>query len=673
MNFYSKSLQLKILVPVSIVTLLTFITLGVTISKRHRQATDEILQQATTRLSATLLSAIEEPMRIGDNASTKAQLVKIAKDYPDVQVYLTNFRGNVTYSTDPKSIRTQFTDSYANGKLTQQLSASLSRGENSSALHEFAGRPYFSNIQTIPNAPACHHCHGASQAVLGSMIFLQDVSPEFAEMRTSENLTLGISLGGAVVLLLVLLGFIRKMVLGKVLNIAEISSRIRDGDYEAHFERNGNDELAKLSDNLHDMVQKVQDQLQYSQGILEGISTPLIVTDKERRITFVNSPMLHALGKEGQDLTGTPLYNLISAQNADRSHLAKHCIEQGESDSGLLHFTRNDGTVVPLHFDVSPLQDANAETVGAILMMIDMSREEKARERISQQQEKLLEVAAKVTDVSTTLSGSAQKLEHEMDELTSNVTQTSSQTGQVATAMEEMNATVLEVAKNANQAAEISQEASTVAQSGGKEVDRTVGETRQVAKTTQELAQYLEDLSNKADNIGSVMEVISDIADQTNLLALNAAIEAARAGDAGRGFAVVADEVRKLAEKTMNATKEVDHAIEAIQTSTRAAVREMENTRERAEGTEKLAENAGDVLEDIVTRSDSIADMVRSIATAADQQSSTSEEININVSTINELTGDIAERVASANRAIKNVTTMAGELNELIEQFKRTE
>ena len=166
------------------------------------------------------------------------------------------------------------------------------------------------------------------------------------------------------------------------------------------------------------------------------------------------------------------------------------------------------------------------------------------------------------------------------------------------------------------------------------------------------------------------MSVINDIADQTNLLALNAAIEAARAGDAGRGFAVVADEVRKLAEKTMTATREVDAAITAIQQSAREAVTEMGNTRERAGHTGTMAENAGRVLGQIVSESDSIADMVRSIATAAEQQSSTSEEINLNVNGINELSQGISQRIAQANDAIQEVAAMAGKLSGLVEKFK---
>ena len=130
------------------------------------------------------------------------------------------------------------------------------------------------------------------------------------------------------------------------------------------------------------------------------------------------------------------------------------------------------------------------------------------------------------------------------------------------------------------------------------------------------------------------MGVISDIADQTNLLALNAAIEAARAGDAGRGFAVVADEVRKLAEKTAHATTEVRTAISGIQGGTNTAAAQMDAAADRVAAAVVLAQRSGEALSEIVDMVELAGDQVRSIATAAEQQSATSEEINRAVSSI---------------------------------------
>ncbi|NJB68170.1 methyl-accepting chemotaxis protein [Desulfobaculum xiamenense] len=670
MSFYSRSLRLKILVPISCITILTFGILAATNSLWHRQTTTDIINQSATRISATLLSAIEEPMSVGDNEGTERQLRKVAENFPDVSVFLTNFRGNVTYSTIPETLRRNLDELRPEPELGGLLAASLGSETHSGVLATVDGKPCFVAVNSIPNEKSCHHCHGASQPILGAMVLVQDVSAQFADLHASERMSFGISIAGAIFLLLALLGFLKRMILNKVSCIADISDRIRKGDYEAEFDTCGEDELAVLSENLREMVRTVQNQLQYNRGILEGIIIPLVVTDERERVTYINDPMLNILGIDRSGATRQSFPQLFDGCEALRGDAVRRLIADGASRNGETSVMRADGEPVSVRYEISALRDATGAAVGAIAMMIDLTKQEEDKARIRAQRENLLQVADQVTSVSTSLSDAAADLTRQMEELTRGMEETAGQTSQVAAAMEEMNATVLEVAKNAGTASDASNTARDVAKDGGNEVGNTVQETRQMAETTLGLAKTLGDLSEKAENIGQVMSVINDIADQTNLLALNAAIEAARAGDAGRGFAVVADEVRKLAEKTMTATQEVHHAIRAIQHSAQEAVAEMNHTRERAHHTEELAENAGNVLTNIVSRSESIADMVRSIATAADQQSSTSEEINLNLSTINQLSQDISQRITQANSSIRDVAGMAERLNRLVDKFR---
>ncbi|WP_461209644.1 methyl-accepting chemotaxis protein [Desulfocurvus sp. DL9XJH121] len=668
MNFISKSLGVKIILPVSIVTVITFAVLGLTNSRQHRSATAELINESSSKVASILLSAIEEPMAIGDNEGTVEQLNKVADHYKDVSVYLTNFKGNITYSTDPKSVRKDLSEVRGAPELQAVLETGLQTAVERGLQLKLNGKHFFVAVNSIPNSPACHHCHGGTQPILGAMVLFQDISPQMAAVASSERVTAGISLAGAVFLLVLLALFIRRIVIGKIVTIAEISDRIREGDYEAKFEVRGHDELASLADNLKVMVQTVQDQLEYNRSVLQGIIIPLFITDEKSRINYINPPLRNILGLTEQEILGRDS-NTIFVSETEQQIVAQ-VVNAKRSKNGQIKYRRSDGVEFPLHYEISPLKDAADNTVGAIGMMIDLTQEERDKERIRAQRENLLQVANEVTGVANQLHDAAAEISNQMDEVTNGMHQTAGQTSQVATAMEEMNATVLEVAQNAGQASEVSDNASSVAKQGGDEVAKTVSETRAMAQTTEALAQTLNELSAKAEAIGQVMTVINDIADQTNLLALNAAIEAARAGDAGRGFAVVADEVRKLAEKTMGATQEVDSAITAIQVSAKEAVTEMTNTRERVGHTEELAERSGEVLKEIVTQSDSIADMVRSIATAAEQQSSTSEEININVTGINDLSQSISQRIAQANEAIQNVTMMSEKLNTLVEKFK---
>ena len=177
-------------------------------------------------------------------------------------------------------------------------------------------------------------------------------------------------------------------------------------------------------------------------------------------------------------------------------------------------------------------------------------------------------------------------------------------------------------------------------------------------------------LGKQAESTGQILGVISDIADQTNLLALNAAIEAARAGEAGRGFAVVADEVRKLAEKTMSATREVGAAIIEIQDGTRKNVGHVEQVVNRIDEATALAGASGEALREIVSLVETTSSQVRSIATAAEQQSATSEEINRSVDEVNHISAATSEAMRLSTSSVAELTRQGQVLRELIESMK---
>ena len=182
----------------------------------------------------------------------------------------------------------------------------------------------------------------------------------------------------------------------------------------------------------------------------------------------------------------------------------------------------------------------------------------------------------------------------------------------------------------------------------------------------------IESFAQKSQDIGSVIGIIRDIADQTNLLALNASIEAARAGDAGRGFAVVADEVRKLAEKTMASTTDVGNAIRAIQESSAESMRIMDSTVEEVEHTTVLARQSGDALQDIVKDISLAAELVKGIADASREQSSTSEEINSSVEHLNTISAQTAEAMNEAHKAINELARQTQELSGIITEMKNS-
>ena len=179
-------------------------------------------------------------------------------------------------------------------------------------------------------------------------------------------------------------------------------------------------------------------------------------------------------------------------------------------------------------------------------------------------------------------------------------------------------------------------------------------------------------LDQHTHNINQIMGVISDIADQTNLLALNAAIEAARAGEAGRGFAVVADEVRKLAEKTMASTTDVDNAIRAIQDSARKSIAAVEETVTQIEQATNFANQSGTALQRIVSDTEGAALQVSAIATASEEQSAASEQINRSIDQVSAMSAQTVNAMHQAVQALSSLTSQTAALSELITKMKQS-
>ncbi|WP_165352130.1 methyl-accepting chemotaxis protein [Solidesulfovibrio carbinolicus] len=278
--------------------------------------------------------------------------------------------------------------------------------------------------------------------------------------------------------------------------------------------------------------------------------------------------------------------------------------------------------------------------------------------------------ANSIENVVEIVSSASEELSAQIEQSTQGAEIQSQRVAETATAMEQMNATVMEVAKNASQAAETADQAKHQAQEGEKVVTEVVTGIAEVQSTALELKNDMTLLGKRAEEIGQILNVISDIADQTNLLALNAAIEAARAGDAGRGFAVVADEVRKLAEKTMSATKEVGDSIRGIQNEARKNIENVDLAVSRIGTVTSLATKSGNSLEEIVKFVDLTTDQVRAIATASEEQSATSEEINRSIEDVNRVSMETSDAMRQSAQAVGELANQAQVLKRLIDEMK---
>jgi len=240
-------------------------------------------------------------------------------------------------------------------------------------------------------------------------------------------------------------------------------------------------------------------------------------------------------------------------------------------------------------------------------------------------------------------------------------------------AINDMAASIRQVAENAVRSASVSEQSTANARAGAEAVQNTNKAMAEIRKNVQETARSIKRLGESSKEIGNIVQLINDIADRTSILALNASIQAAMAGDAGRGFAVVAEEVQRLAERSTNATKQIDTLIKNIQGEINEAGSSMEESIRRVVEGSTLANDAHNKLQEIESVSSQLAEITQSISTAATQQAKFSEKITM---TMEEM-GKVSSRNLSASqqttRAINQLTKTTKGLAASVGTFKLEE
>lgn len=480
------------------------------------------------------------------------------------------------------------------------------------------------------------------------------------------------SIGGGIILSSLILIFLLRRLLRPLEELGETTKKIADGDLNARTDYNLNDAIGSTVSSVNTMVSELKNKLGFSEGVLNGIPTPCSIIGPDFRLTWANQQLCDFMGKTGKPesylglSSGEFFYN-----DGQRETLSDKSIRSEQAINQEIEYKHPSGKTLHIYVNVTPFYDMDGTLLGSVAFWHDMTEIREHETVILRQNERIAETAAQAHSIADQVSSAAEELSAQVEQCRIGASTQAERVGESAIAIEEMNATTLEVARNASDAAEYAEDARTTAENGATVVSQVVTSIDEVYSNAETMLTTLNTLGTQADGIGNIISVINDIADQTNLLALNAAIEAARAGEAGRGFAVVADEVRKLAEKTMDATKEVESVVQGIQQSTSNTLTHMHDVSVLVEATNSQTQNAGEALGQIVTKVMETSDRVRSIATAAEEQSAAAEQISGATGEVNRLSDESAQALTESAHAVLELSRLAQNLKTLIDDLQQ--
>jgi len=281
----------------------------------------------------------------------------------------------------------------------------------------------------------------------------------------------------------------------------------------------------------------------------------------------------------------------------------------------------------------------------------------------------LRSLVTQINDTTVQVSSAAHETQATAMHLAEASDQQATQITTASTAVNHMASSIEEVSSNANDLANEAAKSVEIANNGSTVVQDTIIGMDTIREQIQETSKRIKRLGESSQEIGDIVEIINDISEQTNILALNAAIQAAMAGDAGRGFAVVADEVQRLAERSGNATKQIEALVKTIQADTSEAVISMErSTTEVVQGAQ-LAQNAGGALEEIEQVSSSLAKLIQAISDTTKQQSDAAVNISDSMNVVQEITTQTSAGTNETAASIGNLAELANDLRQSVAGF----
>ena len=495
---------------------------------------------------------------------------------------------------------------------------------DSTYFEEIDGVEVLTYLRPLPNFPRCALCHGVDHSLRGMLMISTSTQRIDAALLETRQFLITASVVTVLILILLMRLLMRRVVLVPVNTIV---SRVKDiaeggGDLTNRIKADYKDEIGEVArwfnvfiEKLHHIISQVAQTSRQVKGASKEIRTG---TDK---IMEGANVQIHAI-----EATSA----CIQALDASSRQVA----ESAESLTGMAQ-----------------------ESAVAILQM-GSSIDEIARSAAA--------LSSSVEDTTASIlemSSSVKEIDENVENLNSGAESTT-------VAMRQMDAAIQQIRSNVHQTVQLSKGVTEDAERGRKATNLTIEGITKIQEYSQEVHNVINNLKNRTESIGKILNVIDEVAEQTNLLALNATIIAAQSGEHGRGFAVVAQEIKELADRTRISTTEIQEIIQDLQNESKNAVQAINRSTRSVEEGVRLSGEAGDALIKILESSKQSTDRIQEIARTTDEQTASVKNVSESMQGIMGMVKQIARATHEQSKGSELIIGSTEQIKEIASKVR---